>query len=362
MYVEPYERPLTARELAFVKLSLLHLATMVRFHRERSPECEEAQARQVDGDNYILPAVYGRWIPEIDTGKIPSIHYNEENYQTIVRLYHDANGDPGRFSPQLLDTYVRLANTLVHELAHAMHSSQHCDLAQIAIGDDSEVAEDGFNWENSAFGGVLSFDEGFWIVEKWPNRSLVMHYICVNGGMTINAIPDERICTIWRLASTQMRILLTEAFWDTVPAKGEHALKFTRMIGHRNEVIDCTCRTCTADAWDDKDAVLARDLFDEERPRSPSCMADECRFVFPEWEGNPNEYDGVPDEYTVLRDGTLILSELVDAQSVPAIRRKQENDGWTTVKPRQRPQHVPQIVDEDEEEYYTFEGDEKEAR
>ncbi|KAI9747458.1 MAG: hypothetical protein M4579_007461 [Chaenotheca gracillima] len=165
-----------------------------------------------------------------------------------------------RTPSQLLRISFKLANTICHELAHAVWKGR-CPFVSNLVGgpqshplqpppilqgefepyfEDDRLSELGHAWEQTIFGGRvcpflndLSCRWGFWF-ERWPEGANSLYAANPRLGSFSRGPPDRENSTYWLIPMTYVRALFSNKFWDEdLPRHGSNGLKIPRTLGVR---------------------------------------------------------------------------------------------------------------------------------
>ena len=157
---------------------------------------------------------------------------------------------------ELATSWLAFANILVHEIAHCVQSarwgseeSRHMQFEQ------QDVSEQGFDWENTVWGGELVLRPGERTLRPWPSVSLAEYYLLSSYGAVKTFVPLggmlEDSCVYWQVPPRFIRSLFQQHFWDvTVPLKGSLALMVPKLLGVRHlrtgtgNPYTCACAAC----------------------------------------------------------------------------------------------------------------------
>lgn len=178
------------------------------------------------------------------------IKLRTRTYDLLCDL-HDSllSGDTEK-REQYLGISVGLAATLLHELAHAVIFAR---FGETRIGfEDQWLSEDGFDWENCFFGGMLRIDESYSELSEYPSPMTFDHYMSNEvrgGGMFVACAPPQDVEIIWKIAPSYIDSLFRKSFWEhTVPGRGAAALMVPKFMGYRGlpsaERGFCKCFSC----------------------------------------------------------------------------------------------------------------------
>ena len=245
--------PLTRGELHAVQARFQVLANNIQLTRDPDPEESsdgitwylrsptEAQARALGlqgcQSRIEMSASLINWVIEC-TGKL---HVYPANT---------------KFQLELATSWLAFANTIVHELAHCVQfarwgykESRHMQFEQ------QDASEQGFDWENTVWGGELALRPGERTLRPWPRVSLAEHYLLSSSSgaktfVPLGKMPDDS-CVYWQVPPRFIRSLFQQHFWDvTVPLKGSPALLVPKLLGVRRlrtgtrNPYTCACAAC----------------------------------------------------------------------------------------------------------------------
>ncbi|KAK3111482.1 hypothetical protein LTR53_013229 [Teratosphaeriaceae sp. CCFEE 6253] len=273
-YAIPPSRALTAREVQEVERELRSFRHILKFyHREIGPDGQCEPRFDSKGDIRLGPERVGF------AGWMSKITIDQDNYETIVRLYHQDRGTC--FSAPLVFAYVEMARVLCHELAHAAHFWRWGGgpNAQVVVMGDTTMAEAGFDWETMVFGGILSCRDGCIQLREWPG--ICMLNLCMREALQ----------------------LCSAEFWQQAEA-GHKTLRIPKVVGQRIAPAKCTCDRCsTSEAWDRKDLQRVYELLNV--PESASCTA-RWDYYVPADPQDASPLDCVPDGYVLLGNGFVV--------------------------------------------------------
>ncbi|KAK5136607.1 hypothetical protein LTR08_002621 [Meristemomyces frigidus] len=190
------------------------------------------------------------------TGEVRvEILLNRATYNTLYNAYHSQATDPAQ------DVLVQtmLAGTLGHEMAHAVMILAHGVNVEAFFG-DSPVAEEGYEFEVRAFGGMItvigtdltvsglhhyypSYEmnvstgvPGMIVLETFPNRGLVQRYKKNNWKMGVRANVSA-VHVRWNTNIAHFIRLFTHGFWER-----EYTANGIRVV-HSPKVTGCRILT-----------------------------------------------------------------------------------------------------------------------
>lgn len=315
----PPHEEMTDEDIAKTKEFLFDLASVVRFRFKASTQPgSHGYARPCRGQLLDMqgPAFFGN----------RSEICFDCDYQKIIQL-HRSNGQSQPTEEQLL-LYFNVAMTFTHELAHVAHIARHGEnKPEMPLG-YRNIAEAGYDWQESVLDGSPLFSDGQLIFEEWPCPGARDRYVYDANLIELHGPLRDRLTRIWRVPLGWALQMFQSRFWDeTVVARGADALKAPKLVGlrffHYGTRFKCHCSTCQAYPWDGKKLTVAADIFEDDPVRSPTCQA----FMVFDWMSYTDErslLEGVPDGYEVLEDGTLVLQKYLGEFQTPLAYSKRE--------------------------------------
>lgn len=145
---------------------------------------------------------------------------------------------------------TELARTICHEVVHAIMVLAHGGKVEAYFG-DSQVAEEGFEWEKRLFGGIFKLQNRFprpspyrvdnvpsamermIVLTEWPNMTTVSDYKENDWKIGVRGeVPKAHIC--WHTRAPYFINLLQDSWWSTEYAsKGLAALQSKKVTGAR---------------------------------------------------------------------------------------------------------------------------------
>lgn len=333
------ETALTAKEVAQVRLKFAGLAQHVRFYGSpRLCRCGFAGAT-CSAESRLNLALSGF------EGNASDIIIDPTTYEEICEAYDDIHA-----TDKLREIYLGLAVTLCHEVSHAVHNARFSARDRIGF-EDQNFSEEGYDWENTVFGGIISHGGDSITMSDWPSRRKCEHYLrCVRGGgMFLHALPaaEVEVDLEWRVPASYIRKVFSQAFWSKVSANpaDTEALKVPRLLAYRSIPSGphgcCDCVNCRTEEFytqffikagstrkDDTMRAEIKNFWDAADREYPGWYEDEffelpCKrndwYTWP-WgphrtrkRGREEKLDpytyGVPEGYGSLADGTIVLSE-----------------------------------------------------
>ena len=324
--------PLSAKDVARVRLKLCALAQHVRFYIDctggSNGTCEPDEAR-------INPA------SSVFSGQQCFIRLSTALYSELCDLHDSA------FTGVPTAGHHQLAINICHEITHAIHCTRFGSRTAIGCG-HQPCSEEGFDWEAATFGGrVVKLNAMNLVIYPWPAASAFEFYMSRLGGgeMFVQAAPVGNVEIAWSASESYLTKLFSKSFWEELMANPDpDALKFPRTLGYRwmpaAPLNACKCVNCRlADGvseWSIRCGNIDKDKSESANSEWDKLEADVAN-EYPGWENEelselpcerhdwgfwpagawytrqygrdggfyPQTY-GVPDGYKSLPDGTII--------------------------------------------------------
>lgn len=169
-------------------------------------------------------------------------------YDEICEAY-----DNGNAADELSRAYLCFAVTLCHEISHAVHFAR---FSGRKIGfEDQLFSEDGFDWENTVFGGLVSGSGSQLWMTDWPSRRKCECYLRL--GIFVHSLPSTEVEVdhFWRVPDAYVRKVFSKAFWSKVVAEpaDTDALKVPKLLGYRVIPVGpqgcCNCVNCRTEEF-----------------------------------------------------------------------------------------------------------------
>ncbi|KAK0935393.1 hypothetical protein LTR29_013026 [Friedmanniomyces endolithicus] len=283
----PPTYPLSPRQTQLVQQELVNMAQSVKFCRmDFGTDGTQGMAepgKPTQRNCHERPGCHG----------LPStVFYSEELYGRLPPDYYATMGTD--FPDKLLEHYFHLVMIFLHELAHSVRCSVMGEAGETVFIGASALAESGFAFEEAIFGGQMTYLEGSGtVLEEWPSRVWLMHYLRTGASIYFNGQPMADVGLGWPCMRTWVLNLFTDEFWNDVPAG--------ILIGQPPKLIGCPRTCCAEDRWDGKDVTKMPDLSTGDR--SPNCCAGvpkDCRI-----DGRRDLFDDIPAGYKLGKHGFL---------------------------------------------------------
>ena len=213
--------PLDETDITQVKWLLDALAENVVFRRckmdRETPAGTQMQDEQASTENVQ--------VRDMLQGSKSMVRTDTDRHDRICSLYQDViRFSTGRFPSELLDLYFHFAIALVHELAHVAHFAR---FGTVYIPfEDNGVSENGFDWENLVFGGLVYEHQP--VLYAWPNKQIKRD---VSDGITEVRETNSDVIKYWGFSNDFVLRFFQTEFWEkTVQQKGAEALKVPKDV------------------------------------------------------------------------------------------------------------------------------------
>ena len=221
----PEYKDLSAAQLARVRLKLRTLGNIISFHRGGTMEGYDGITNPSEGRLDKTSCWVSKHLPCYRT----EIQYSERTYEELLAAECDN-------VETRLRAHFNFAVLLIHELAHAAWFMEKGDCSKYPL-EDCCIAEDGYQWEASIFGGPVRVgrdihDRGIHTISEWPSPHLAAYYKA--EGFPVWTLKDEfqDVEARWFIPLQYLGRLFSASFWEkTVPKQGPKALKVPRMTG-----------------------------------------------------------------------------------------------------------------------------------
>ncbi|KAK4547208.1 hypothetical protein LTR36_001429 [Oleoguttula mirabilis] len=309
------EDKLEPEEFADLQRDLRNLAKIVHYSVAELHAC--GRCARLEG--VTIPADV--LDPERCYGEPSEITIGNAIHDELMRVKQlaDREGEATGMSEKLAERYLELAVSLVHETAHAAATARRGGFPPMPIN-DRKMAEDGYDWEESVFGGLPSIVlDGTMVLTEWPSPTLHASYAAKGGLWFCGKITDP-ISRYWRIPGSWTRQLFQTAFWrDVVPVKGSAALRPPKILGYRHFPQTCQCIVCRN---------IGPNGSRDEHGAMMEGSDEACSAAIVNYMGGPlcaddgDSYAGVPEGYVVLVDGSVVLERLQGLFEKPALLRR----------------------------------------
>ena len=213
--------PLDETDVTQVKSLLDVLAENVVFRRckmdRETPAGTQMQDEQASTGNVQ--------VKDMLQGSKSMVRIDTDRHDRICSLYRETiRSSTGKYPSELLDLYFHFAVALVHELAHVAHFAR---FGTVYIPfEDNGVSENGFDWENFVFGGLLYEHQP--VLYAWPNKQIKRD---VSDGITEVRETNSDVIKYWGFPSDFVLRFFQTEFWEkTVKQKGAEALKVPKDV------------------------------------------------------------------------------------------------------------------------------------